>query len=763
MNKTPFILGNPPESKNPLARFLPQIPANIASNWLSLPELNLEKNKWILDPFGSSPSLIIETAQSGYPVLVAANNPINRFLIEMAAMPPRPQDFLSGFAALASSLRGNERIENHIMEIYRIDCLECGKAVEVDAFLWERNSPVPYGVIYNCEACGFEGERILPHNIAENANEFASNSLHRSRALERVASRADPDRIFVEEALSVYSPRAIYVLFTLINKVDSLHITLDEQKALQALLLSACDIGNVMWDYPSRRDRPRQLTIPSKYRENNIWKIMEQAISYWSEVQTHVPLSIWPNLPDSDSGICIYEGPLRNLIFQSKEDQPQLEFQAALTAIPRPNQAFWTLSALWSGWLWGREAVGPFKSVLRRRRYDWNWLYSALHAVFENIAQFLDPDIPILGLTAEAEAGLLTATTHAAYNCGFDLTGFATRDKEAQFHWRFSASGEKRVNAINGSCATKSIREFLIDYGQPAPFLKVWSAGLAGLFNYENNTAANKAEEIAPESEFAESNALIRDILTYRGGFLRFGSSDSMETSLWWLKEDSNSNNFSDLNIADQMEIAVVKLLTKNKTIKKEELENLFIQQFPGLQTPDTEWLQVILESYAVENSNKSGYWSLRNEDQPSSRREDLKTMQKQLNILAERFGYDQSEESPLVWSKEGSNQFYFYLIASAVLSNVILRNEVTPISPSHKSIIVLPGGRANLVVYKLRLDPRLHRLCSSDEQSELPGWRFIKMRHLRWLLDNATQFQAFQDQLTLDPLTFTTPQMRFI
>jgi hypothetical protein len=181
IDQIPFLIGVPLDPPTPLSRYLPLLPGSIIEQWLSQLDLKPKRGEWILDPFGSSPDLVVETARSGYRILVTANNPITRFLIEMAAIPPSTSDFQSGLAALASSTRGSERLESHIRRIYTIHCLECRADVEVDAFLWEKNSTVPYACIYECKECGFQGERDLPLEIAEKVNEFSNSGLHRSR------------------------------------------------------------------------------------------------------------------------------------------------------------------------------------------------------------------------------------------------------------------------------------------------------------------------------------------------------------------------------------------------------------------------------------------------------------------------------------------------------------------------------------------------------------------------------------------------------
>ena len=134
------------------------------------------------------------------------------------------------------------------------------------------------------------------------------------------------------------------------------------------------------------------------------------------------------------------------------------------------------------------------------------------------------------------------------------------------------------------------------------------------------------------------------------------------------------------------------------------------------------------------------------------------------------------------MWVDEsGQTCYWFYTTASAVIGEIILgMGSISP-SPSARSIIILPGGRANLVAYKLRRDPRLRALCAAVEASPNvnqpgefdmgqgflgkiapTGWRFLKFRHLRQILDSLLLTRLNLDELLAqDPLTYTAPQMR--
>ena len=154
------------------------------------------------------------------------------------------------------------------------------------------------------------------------------------------------------KALGVYPSRAVYAIVTLLNKLDQL----DADQAVRALLLSALDQANSLWGHPEGRRRPLQLSASARFLENNVWRALEQTAGHWAQPDPNVGLKQWTDWQDLEPGtITIYPGPVRELA----TELPSGQVQQILTVIPRPNQAFWTLSALWASWLWGREAAEP--------------------------------------------------------------------------------------------------------------------------------------------------------------------------------------------------------------------------------------------------------------------------------------------------------------------------------------------------------------------------------------------------------------------
>ena len=333
-----------PVEPGPLARFMPPLEEGVISAWLPT---HIDAGGWVLDPFGFSPRLALEAARAGYRVLVTVNNPITRFLLEMSAHPPTETDFSAAMADLSSSKKGEDRLGAHLQSLYLTPCEKCGNEIYADAFLWRKGEDVPYARIYLCPHCEDSGEREANPLDTERAKRItATDALHRSRAFERVAPLEDEDRLYAEEAIEHYLPRPLYFLTTVINRLDSLDLTPERRQALTALILIACDAGNTLWDHPSGRRRPKQLNVPNQFREHNLWKQLERGLSRWTETSSNVVMEPWPSPLPETGGICIFEGRLKELAEEVKRDIP---IKAVIGSLPRPNQAFWTLSALWSG------------------------------------------------------------------------------------------------------------------------------------------------------------------------------------------------------------------------------------------------------------------------------------------------------------------------------------------------------------------------------------------------------------------------------
>lgn len=744
MDHQPYIPGTSPADPGPLSRFTPPLEEGTISRWLAL---HAPVGSWLLDPFGFSPRLVLEAARAGYRVLVTVNNPITRFLLEMAANPPSEADFQAALAELAAARKGDERLGAHLQALYLTPCEKCGRQIQVDSFLWRRGESLPYARIYTCPHCGDTGERVVTREDTERVRKIAAtDSLHRSRSFERVTVLSDEDRVYVEEAIQHYLPRPLYFLTTAINRLDSLNLSPERKRALAALILVACDAGNTLWGYPSERPRPKQLHTPAQFREDNLWTQFERGPELWRRTASQVPCEAWPKKIPESGGICIYEGRLKGLAYEVKKEIP---IAAVIGSVPRPNQAFWTLSALWAGWLWGHEAVEPFKIALRRRRYDWAWNATALNAAFSHLFDLLPLGTQFFGLLPEAEPSFLTSTLTAASAAGFDLQSLALRTEHdpIQLLWRRGEHLKREINQPDLGEIRDAISKHLVERAEPASYLHIHATGLVSLI--ESHSLKRKDQEF--DETLRTVQALIQNALENDSRFFHYSSGENVDTGTWGCSDNpaknSTGENEHSESLADRVEVAVVTFLQKNPNSIFLEVEDDLYPRFPGLLTPSKAMIYAVLTSYA---ERTGGAWMLRAEDLASTRRKELDKVRAMVEDLGNRLGYSTIHQNRVyLWQENGQPAFAFYILASALVGRAI--SEIP--YPPDQSIIVLPGGRASLASYKAGRDPSL--------ADRLKNYRVVKYRLLRTLLEvPVLTRETFEKQIASDPLEKPKLQM---
>jgi len=737
MDHQPYIPGMSPADPGPLSRFTPPLEEGVIARWLPL---HAPPGSWLLDPFGFSPRLVLEAARMGYRVLVTVNNPITRFLLEMAANPPSEADFKAALADLAVMKKGDERLGVHLQSLYLTTCEKCESQIQADLFLWRKGEDVPYARVYTCTQCGDSGEHIVRTDDIERAKKIAAtDTLHRSRSFERVAALNDDDRFYVEEAIEHYLPRPLYFLTTVINRLENLNLTPERKRALHALILVACDAGNTLWGHPSERPRPKQLNIPNQFREFNLWNQLERGLGLWTETASGVVVEAWPKKIPESGGICIYEGRLKGLAEEVKKEIP---IAAVIGSVPRPNQAFWTLSALWAGWLWGKEAVEPFKVALRRRRYDWAWNATALNAAFGHMFDLLPLNTPFFGLVPEPEPQFLTSVLTAANAAGFGLHSLALRTEHdaVQLVWRRGEHLKRETNDADIEEVRSAIHEHLVERGEPASYLHVHAAGLIALV--ETHALKKRNQEF--DEALRATQLVIQKALEGDDRFIHHSSGENVDTGMWGLKTPQHGYRES---LSDRVEVAIVTFLQKNPNSIYLEIEDDLYPRFPGLFTPSKAMIYAVLQSYA---ERSGAAWTLRPEDVAAARRNELNNITAMLEVIGTRLGYGTSKEDRnILWQEDGQVAFAFDVLASALVGRAI---HETPHSPE-RTILILPGGRAALATYKAQRDPSL--------AARMKQYRVVKYRLLRALVEvPVLTRETFTEQIMRDPLEKSTAQL---
>ncbi len=712
---TPFLTPSGSSPALPLGRFLPDCPEGVIAAWL---QKEAPAGSWVLDPFGSTPGTSIQAAKTGYRVLAAVNNPLLAFELQMLCQLPPRSEFQAALAELASSRRGDVRLETLIQSFYLTHCATCGREIQASSFIWKRGEKSPYARTYTCPFCGDEGIHPATDADAERlAPLLRAEPLHRARALEKaIAPDMDEDEKHnVEEALKNYPVRALVVLFNLLNKLDVLPVNSPNRKLLQALLLPVLDAGTSLWPWPESSETPHLLFIPAEYVERNLWQELESAVNAWQNAASAIELTQWPSLPNG-AGICLFPGRVKEFHSENYE----IDFSGVVCNLPRPSQAFWTLSALWSAWVWGKEASAGYASVLGRRRFDWHWHARALHSTLDAVDHIAKGKTPVFGLIANAVPGFILAATSAASAASFSITGLASKSdrEEVQFHWATTGQSRSASQGNFQEIIRKTIRQTLMEYGQPASYLAPFVSALGALA--QNHLLPDSDEKLTPE-RLGEIQTALTNLFLDRS-FLRHYDSNAqeIEPGSWYLENPENCLEPLD----DRVETEIVKLLLGTEALSLEQIQEKVNSALAGVTTPDDQILQVCLESYADRDPTDL-LWRMKSSEKPAERKAELKEMRRLLQSTAARIGAVCEGDQPITWkfNDENAIAYRFFLGASGIFQPHVCQPAVEEV----QSVYVFPASRVALIQYKLNHNPRLREMVSAN-------WHFLKFRYLQAL-----------------------------
>jgi hypothetical protein len=737
--KYPFITGSTTEQRSPLERYLPVIPTGMIRKFLID---KVSSGGLLLDPFGSSPGSILEAARAGYRVIVASNNPIVSHMLRVLAGAYPKEHYQHILANLAATRKGDERLEKHFEDLYAVQCPDCGTNGQARAFVWVKGASAPNSAILDCRIC----KRRIEINISVESQQklmgLSKGGMYRAMACERVAAINDPIRPRVEQALESYLIRPLYVIFTLLNRLEGLQLNIEDEALIQGLFISAFDAGNTLWPYPTSNLRPKQLGQSGHIRENNLWLALNEAVEDWSSQTSPVPIVNFPQLPPASGGITLFKGRYKEL---KQQLNPHISFDGVLVVLPRPNQAFWTLSAVWAGWLWGSAAVQPFRSALIRQRYDWQWYADALASITSRLSADISNDSPVLGIITEFEPPFLMSTLAAFDSGGYNLSGYSL-DPElgiAQLVWKRRIKDPAPVGDLRPAIR-KAMLGHMKDRNQPVEYEVLTAA--AGVALAEENFYQAQTGETSDRYNVTQ-NTLKAELVT-AGDYIRFRGQRTLETDIWW-KTGLKVNRPS---IDDQIELAVIEILLQTAGSSFPDLQIKLNELFPGLLTPGSELIRTILDSYGEIVDTTTGVWRLAARENPMTRQADLSEIQKTLRAVGEKFGYTVEGDTDLTWKdKTGDLTYHFAPVVNTCVTETMINNSY----PAEKSILVIPASRTNLLLYKIEKNPLLY-------EAMIAGWRIIKFRHLRHISkEHQDEPEIWDMQLDMDPLEFKPIQMK--
>ncbi|MCD6576553.1 MAG: hypothetical protein J7K66_00895 [Anaerolineaceae bacterium] len=742
INDYSYIPSRIKEYDLPLNKFIPPLSKGIFPTWIE--KMGISKHL-LIDPVSANPLLPVELAASGYRVLSARGNPIIGLITEIAASAPTQEDFSIVLNKLFNTRYEQTTLFDHLKGLYLTPCANCGKMIQSDGFIWEKGKDEPISRVYHCQFCADEGVKTISDFDLENLGRLGNLGIHRSRAFQRVLSGGEYEQASLRAALDCYLPRALYVCMLLVNRLERLSLNKDQEKYIHALLLSVFDDAHSLKHWPPRDYRFLQLSVPIKFFECNLFLSLQTASQHWEHVDTAVKVSYWPDLPEKNGGICFYK---RNLPEENKLVSGNIP-TSITTIFPRPSQAFWTLSAVWSGWLWGNQFVNFIRSALGRRRYDWYWFAKAVHIALRRFSTSLEENTLALGILPQFTPNLVFGLFAGMHASGFELEGSAFRvsDETLQCQWKKRPTIKKTLQSEFD--LHKVINQYLTARGEPVEYRRLIMQTIIE-YTRENRMPAKLSE--VKESDFSRLQNLMKRLLA-ETSFLRTFPSDLPGGSRWWLLNEKNIEQ----PISEKIELLIRNILFSGKEINLKDLDQIICEKFTGGQTPEPDLIDAILQSYAVPKPDDPDLYKLRFNESANIREEDLKEIKNTLKIIGTSFGLKVTGNSIIYWKSPNSKDYsyIFYPTVSTEISQFVFKH----VPPGNaQQVIVFPGSRSSLIYYRLQHDPRF----SSAMENR---WHFLKFRYLRRLAkkDNL-DLHLWMEMLDSDPPLWDPPtQLQFL
>jgi hypothetical protein len=768
----------------------------------------------VLDPFARHPALLRAACDTGRRALLTNFDPLPLLRLTLTHSPPEPSALDRVVSRLADTPRHGQPLSRALDDLYLVTCPDCTQPLPAEFLVWEGSTPTEKG--YDCRHCSQRGvAAIAPQDLDIQAAVEAQGASY-WRMHQRLATADDGERLGsrVTRLLNLYTARNRYALTELILQAEILFLgdetALDIIRGLCLAALQRCH--SLSRSVDAAVDLPRSLQRPRHFVERNVWRTFEAAyrqlrsLARTPAVTWSADLAAFMRPPSAREPMGAFSRQLNTRqLGEALKDYPPLPL--ICTDPPRPASIDHALAFLWSGWLFGRKATLPLRSLALRTRRDWEWYAGAMTGVLRVLNGLLADGGRLLLAFAGEEDELLPSLLLAAARTELDLEqtiqrnqGDTGADGPTTTHRLLFRRRHRPVHPLprlaeeedqslqqrslelrqEGVAAAQTALEVL---GEPAtsywlapPIYRRWSQGdlLRDLpsrqasFNPLGWLVQQLAAVLPTEGDVPFPLLRLQSPV--------MAEEEAAAQTCWWL----SSSESPVPPLSERVEEAAAHLLRGTLAWPEDALHDELCRQFGGLLTPDRPFLDACIASYGQELS--PGYWQLRAEDWPQARSQARhqtvlllvelgrwmnlgvwlapeERAQLSANSMPSGRERDQPPDGPwqwapckVIWHDAGAPQHGFALSDTAALSPWLA--PVPPALADFSRYVIVPGGRSVLLAFKLRRCPEYyHRL-------EAHKWTIVKQRHLRRLADMEDLDTAgWRARIGIDPVLELTEE----
>jgi hypothetical protein len=738
-----FVPGIADEDDGTLSRLRWPIPPGVARVYA---EAYTDPGDEILIPYCQGAPVVRDVLAAERRPLALNFDPVMVLVAETAFHAPAARDMDAAVARLGDVLKQGVPLRRYLEDLYATTCPACLRPAVADHFVWDREQDAPVAKFLQCPACKWDGRTAVDEDDRARLAEIPARGMHYHYVLDRVGAQLPEDvkRARLEPLLQLYSPRNLYALAELTIRVESLIHEAGLRRALDVVLLDCLDHCSSMTPISTRPTRRRGLSRPGRFLERNVWYAFEEAVTRFQS-SNRAPirglaetLEAYHDSPEEYVGL-VGTGLVRDL----SRVLPPRGVRLILTSPPPLNSAVWMLSYLWGAWLLGAIAVAPLRPLLRQRTPDPRWYARVMAGSFRNLAPLLRDDGHLVLILSDQRPALLEALLLAGSRARLGVAAVVQRGADyrldlapaiPQAAAHSPAALDEQIRQVTAQVAVEAIRS----RGEPSGWRTLHAVILGSLAEKGLLVRALGAEGegISPLDLVAEQvKAGLED-----PRLVSLPASNGGD-DLWWLANPSGTET----PLCDRVERIAEQILRETNMVTEAEFVQAVYAQLPGVSTPEAELVAVCMRALSRETA--SGAWRLRPEDLPGARQAESQSIVEGLLSLGDRLGFETAHWPPFeaAWFEGKEVRAVFAVRRRAAVGETLaLGKQLGGARP----YMVIPGGRAALVSYKLAHNPLWKGVA--DEE----GWRFIKYRHVRQLMAQPDVDQyALQTIVGLDPI----------
>lgn len=265
----------------PIARFGPAFPPTLAEAYTAA---YTGRRAVVLDPLAHPGSAADAAERCDRRGIARSRDPLGAWAREAVRRAPSADAILAALTKVEDGALAAVAHSTAMRELYSSRCATCRGPVVVEAYLWERDAPVPAKKAFRCGICAREGRSLLVEPVGAEDEDRTARLEEKGLAYWQMVERFPGDAELGESVASLYTPRNRIALMATIRAVETALHGGDALDVMRLCLLEVIVAGSRLnavagQGSPLRVEKGRaRRGHASQFREINVWLEYERTV-----------------------------------------------------------------------------------------------------------------------------------------------------------------------------------------------------------------------------------------------------------------------------------------------------------------------------------------------------------------------------------------------------------------------------------------------------------------------------------------------------